>query len=42
MNGRMLGVGAVLILLSALLGWLLTGGVAAAVKASTILKTGEH
>lgn len=42
MNGKMLGVGVVLIFLAALVSWLLTAGVAAAVKASTILKTGEH
>lgn len=42
MNGKMLGVGVVLIVLAALLSWLPTAGIAATVKASTILKTGEH
>ena len=42
MNGKMLGVGVVLIFLAALVSWLLIAGVAAAVKASAILKTGEH
>jgi ABC-type lipoprotein export system ATPase subunit len=42
MTGKMLGVGVVLIFLAALISWLLTAGVASVVKASTILKTGEH
>lgn len=41
-NGKMLGTGIIFIFLVALLGWLLTAWVVATVKASTILKTGEH
>lgn len=42
MNGKMIGAGVVLTLLTALLGWLPTAGAAASVRASAILKTGEH